>query len=642
MHTGLEEEKDGEQKLAKYFGERAQGGVGLIVTGGYAPSFLGWVKPFGGGLYWKSQIKKHKVITEEVHRFNGRICLQILHTGRYGYHPFNISPSGIKAPINIFSSHKMPKFLIKNQIKAFARCAHYAELAGYDGVEIMGSEGYLINQFLSLKTNKRCDEWGGSLENRMRFALEIVQSIKSKVSPNFLLIFRISLADLVEEGLSFDEVILFAKRLEEAGVHVLSSGIGWHESRVPTIATMVPRASFRSFAQELKKHVTLPVIVSNRINMPETAEDILASGDSDLISMARPFLADPLWVQKAKEQRADLINTCIACNQACLDHIFQNKVVSCLVNPVACRESELKMETAKQSKKIAVVGAGPAGLACAVTLAQRGHTVTIYEERSYIGGQFYLAEKIPGKEEFAETLRYFAAMIKEHSIDLKLETKFELSQSHAFDEVVWATGVIPRKLDLPGVQHDYVLSYPQAIMNKELIGEHVAIIGAGGIGFDMAELVSETHKGALTTQSFFKDWGIELGLPGSLGKGSMTSSPKKIYLLQRKEETLGKRLGKTTGWIKRSLLKKRGVTFISGAQYQKIEDHTLFYTIDSKPHSIKVDTVILCAGQVENNTLYQSIVSEKEKHHLIGGAHIAGELDAKRAIEEGVLLALKL
>lgn len=642
MHTGLEDVKNGEKKLAHYFAQRVQGEVGLIITGGYAPSFFGWVKPFGGGLYCKSQIKKHKVVTDEVHKYNGKICMQILHTGRYGYHPFNISPSGIKAPINIFRSIKMPQFLIRNQIKAFGRSAYYAELAGYDGVEIMGSEGYLINQFLSLKTNKRTDQWGGSFDNRMRFALEIVSEIKSKVSAKFLLIFRISLADLVEEGLSFDEVVIFAKKLQDAGIHVLSSGIGWHESRIPTIATMVPRASFRNYAKELKKHVSIPVIVSNRINMPETAEDLLEQGDGDLVSMARPFLADPFWVQKAKNERADLINTCIACNQACLDHIFENKIVSCLVNPLACKESELAVETTTKVQKIAVVGAGPAGLACAVTLAQRGHTVTIHEERPYIGGQFYLAEKIPGKEEFAETLRYFLAMIKEHHIDLKLETKFEISQSLDFDQVVWATGVLPRKLNLEGIQNDYVLTYPQAIMNKNLIGERVAIIGAGGIGFDMAEFLSDPHQGPLTPETFFADWGVKLGLAGSLTKPNMAPSLRKIYLMQRKEESLGKRLGKTTGWIKRSLLKKRGVEFISGAQYQKIENHELYYSVNNQNLSLKVDTVIICAGQTENNELYQQIELDKAKHHLIGGAHIAGELDAKRAIEEGVLLALRL
>lgn len=647
MHTGLEEEKGGYERMAAYFGERAEGGCGLIVTGGIAPDRHGWTSPFASTLSNKKTAEKHKTITEAVHKHDGKICLQILHTGRYSYSPIAVAPSAIKSPISPFKPWALGKLGIERTIKHFVRCAKLAQHANYDGVEIMGSEGYLINQFIAKKTNKRTDEWGGSYENRIRFALEIVRRTREAVGENFIIIFRLSMLDLVEGGSTWPEVVHLAKELEKAGVTIINTGIGWHEARIPTIATMVPRAAFTWVTRKMKGEVNIPLITTNRINDPKVAEDIISRGDADMVSMARPFLADSHLVKKAEEGRENEINTCIACNQACLDHVFQRKIVSCLVNPRACHETELNYTPTSVKKKIAVVGAGPAGLAAATVAAERGHQVTLFEASNEIGGQFNIAKQIPGKEEFYETIRYFDTKIKKHEVDLKLNTRADEETLVGFDEVLLGTGITPRTPNIPGIEHPKVLSYLDVLRDKKEVGKRVAIIGAGGIGFDVAEYL--THDGESTSQNlsaFLAEWGIDEqnevrgGVEGMIPKPE--ESPREVYLLQRKETKVGAGLGKTTGWIHRLALKNKNVQMINAVQYEKIDDKGLHITAGGTPELLEVDNVIICAGQLSNNKMYEPLKAKGLNVHLIGGADLASELDAKRAIDQGSRLAATL
>ncbi len=647
MHTGLEETKNGFEKMAAYFGDRARGDVGLIVTGGIAPNRAGWVGPFSAKLTSSSEAKKHQVITERVHAEGGKICMQILHAGRYGYHPLAVAPTSLKSPISPFKPWKLTGRGIRNTIKDFVRCASLAREAGYDGVEVMGSEGYLINQFIVSKTNKRKDEWGGSYENRIRFPIEIVRSIREAVGPDFIIIYRLSMLDLVHDGSNWEEVEFLAKRIEEAGATIINTGIGWHEARVPTIATMVPRGGFSWVTQRLKGKVNIPLITTNRINTPEVAEKILQAGHADMISMARPFLADAEFVIKAKENRADEINTCIGCNQACLDHVFENKTASCLVNPRACHETELNYTPTTKAKKIAVVGAGPAGLACATAAASRGHDVHLYDGSSEIGGQFNMAKRIPGKEEFYETLRYFKRQIELTGVNLHLEQRVDADflSAGGFDEVVLATGVRPRELAIDGIDHEKVLTYIEVLQGQKEVGGSVAIIGAGGIGFDVAEYLS--HEGESPSENlvnFLKEWGVDQSYEerGALTAPKPHPSAREIYLLQRSKGKLGARLGKTTGWIHRSSLKKKKVKMIGSVAYQGIDDSGLHITIKNQPQTLAVDHVIICAGQVPLRDLQAPLVAKGLSVHLIGGADEAAELDAKRAIDQGSRLAARL
>ncbi len=647
MHTGLEELKGGYEKMATYYGERAKGGVGLIVTGGIAPNMAGWVSPFSSKMTNKRTAKKHKIVTDEVHKYGAKICMQILHTGRYGYHPFIVAPSAIKAPISPFKPWALSKMGIRKTIKDFGRAAELAKLAGYDGVEIMGSEGYLINQFIAKKTNKRTDEWGGEYKNRIKFPLEIVKEIRKRVGEEFILIFRLSMLDLVPEGSTWEEVVLLAKELEKAGVNIINTGIGWHEARIPTIATMVPRAAFTWVTQKMKGEVNIPLVTTNRINMPEVAEQILADGRADMVSMARPFLADPEIVNKAYQAKSDEINTCIGCNQACLDHIFQRKHASCLVNPRACNETELNYIPTNSPKKIAVVGAGPAGLAAATTAAKRGHTVTLFDASSEIGGQFNIAKQVPGKEEFYETIRYFGKQIENTKVKLKLNTKVSADDLKDFDEIVLATGIIPRVPKIEGIEHPKVLSYIEVLKEKKPVGKKVAIIGAGGIGFDVAEYITTEGKpSSLDLAEFLDEWGIDHDIKARGGvegvQPKIKPSPREVYLMQRKDTKVGAKLGKTTGWIHRLTLKHKNVQMLNSVQYEKIDDKGLHIIRKGEKQLLPVDTIILCAGQTSNNHL-ASILQEQGKNvHLIGGAKLAGELDAKRAIKEGSELGARL
>ncbi|HGK7310617.1 NADPH-dependent 2,4-dienoyl-CoA reductase [Aeromonas hydrophila] len=642
MHTGLEEEKGGFDKLAAFYGERARGGVGLIVTGGIAPNLRGRLVPHGSQLSFPWQVAKHKKVTSAVHQEGGKIALQILHAGRYAYHPFSLAPSALKAPISPFKPRAMSERQIRGTIRDFAATAQLARSAGYDGVEVMGSEGYLINQFICERTNKRTDSWGGSSENRMRFPVEIVRAIRERVGPSFIIIFRLSMLDLVEQGSSLEEVIALGKALEQVGVTLINTGIGWHEARIPTIATSVPRGAFSWVTAELKKHLKVPLITTNRINTPEVAERILAGGEADMVSMARPFLADPEFVIKAAENRADEINTCIACNQACLDHVFKQKRASCLVNPRACFETELTFGRVPQPKKLAVVGAGPAGLAFACYAAERGHQVSLFDQASEIGGQFNFAKQIPGKEEFHETLRYFAKRLEKCGVELYLGQRqsAESLLGGGFDEVILATGIRPRTPNIPGIEHAKVMSYLDVLRDHKPVGEKVAVIGAGGIGFDVAEYLVE-GKGDRSRDHWLKEWGIDkqLGERGGLMAPVIDAPERQVWLLQRKESKVGDGLGKTTGWIHRTVLKNRKVEMLSGVQYLRIDDEGLHIQVGEQQQCLPVDQVIICAGQEPLKELQAGLQAAGKPVHIIGGADVAAELDAKRAIRQGAELA---
>ncbi len=649
MHTGLEEEKNGTERIAAYYAERAKGGVGLIVTGGISPNIQGWTAPFSARMSTKKHAREHKVITEAVHKEGGKICMQILHSGRYGYHPVTVAPSKIQAPINPFKPFALKQSGIRRTVKDFVNCAKLSKEAGYDGVEIMGSEGYLINQFIVKRTNKRTDNYGGSYENRIRLAVELVQKIRGAVGENFIIIYRLSMLDLVEQGSTWQEVVQLGKEIEKAGATIINTGIGWHESRIPTIATSVPRAAFTWVTQKMKEELTIPLITSNRINMPETAEKVLAEGHADMISMARPFLADPAWVNKAKEAKDDEINTCIACNQACLDHAFQKKVASCLVNPRACHETELNYLPTDNKKKIAVVGAGPAGLVAATIAAQRGHKVTLFDSESEIGGQFNIAKQIPGKEEFYETIRYYNKQIELHNVNLKLNTRVtadDLANGN-FDEVVLATGITPRTPKIEGVNHEKVLSYIDVVKHKKPVGKRVAVIGGGAIGFDISEYLA--HEGESTSQNidaWLKEWGIDKTLEARAGienvKADIHPSPREIFMFKRSKGKFGAKLGKTTGWIHRSVLKRKKVNFISEVQYTKIDDEGVHYVQNEEHKILAVDNIVLCAGQVPFKELLAPLEAKGIKTHVIGGADVAAELDAKRAISQGSRLAAQI
>ncbi len=649
MHTGLEEEKNGYEKIATYYAERAKGGVGLIVSGGIAPSIQGWTGPFSARMSTKKHANEHKTITEAVHKEGGKICMQILHAGRYGYHPLNVGPSAIKSPITPFKPFKLKESGIRRTIKDFVRSASLAKEAGYDGVEIMGSEGYLINQFIAKRTNKRNDDWGGSYENRMRLPIELVRQTRAKVGEAFIIIYRLSMLDLVEHGSSWEEIVALAKEIEKAGATIINTGIGWHEARIPTIATSVPRAAFTWVTKKMKEEVSIPLITSNRINMPETAEKVLAEGHADMISMARPFLADPEWVNKAREERDDEINTCIACNQACLDHVFEQKVASCLVNPRACHETEFDYSPANKKKKVAVVGAGPAGLAASTVAAQRGHEVTLFDSESIIGGQFNIAKQIPGKEEFYETLRYFGKQIELHNVNLKLNTRVSAEDlaNEDFDEIILATGITPRTPRINGVDNEKVLNYIDVLKHKKPVGKRVAVIGAGGIGFDVSEYL--THEGESTSQNidaWLNEWGIDKSLQARSGIEGVTKEihppAREIFMFKRSKGKFGGNLGKTTGWIHRTNLKKKNVQFINEVQYTKIDDQGLHYVQNEEEKLLEVDNVIICAGQLPFKELLEPLQAKGVNVHVIGGADIAAELDAKRAIDQGSRLAAKL
>jgi 2,4-dienoyl-CoA reductase (NADPH2) len=638
MHTGLEEEKNGYDRMAAYFAERAKGQVGLIVTGGIAPNRQGWTAPFTSKITNKREANRHKKITKSVHENDGKICMQILHSGRYGYHPFAVAPSAIKSPISPFKPWALSKMGVNRTIRHFVRAAKLAQHAKYDGVEIMGSEGYLINEFVSAKTNKRTDKWGGEFENRIQFPLDIIRRTREAVGENFILIFRLSMLDLVEEGNTWEETVHFAKEIEKAGATIINTGIGWHEARVPTIATMVPRGGFSWVTEKMMKEIKIPLITTNRINSPEKAEEILAKGHAHMVSMARPFLADPEIIKKAIEGREEEINTCIGCNQACLDHVFKQKTASCLVNPRACHETILNYTPTPAPKTIAVIGAGPAGLAAATVTAKRGHKVTLFETHTEIGGQFNIAKLIPGKEEFYETLRYFANEIKIHGVELKLNTKATATELKQFDEVIIATGIKPRQIKLKGIDNENVLDYEDVLKLSKPVGKKVAIIGAGGIGFDVAEFLShEGESPSLDTNLFLKEWGIDgtNSVRGGLLKPNPHPSPREITMLQRSDSKIGKDLGKTTGWIHRQSLKMKKVTMLNGVSYDKIDEKGIHITINEKKQLIEADTIVVCAGQLSVNLLHEELIKLGKTPHLIGGGKNAKKIDAQRAIREG-------
>ncbi len=646
MHTGLEEAPNGFDRMAAYYAERAKGEVGLIVSGGVAPNEAGCVAPGAAKLTTAEEAEQHQVITRAVHMQGGKIAMQILHAGRYAFHEYLVSASAIKAPINFFKPRALSEKEIEDHIHDYAVCALLARQAGYDGVEIMGSEGYLINQFIVSKTNNRTDDWGGSFENRIRFPVEIVRQVREKTGSDFIIIYRLSMIDLVKKGSSWEEVVKLAEEIEKAGVTIINTGIGWHEARVPTIATAVPRAAFTWVTAKLKGRVSVPLVTSNRINTPEVAEEVLARGDADMISMARPFLADADFVKKASENRADEINTCIGCNQACLDHIFMGKISSCLVNPRACHETELQYLPATKKKRIAVVGAGPAGLSCATVAAARGHDVTLFEKNSAIGGQFNMANQIPGKEEFNETLRYFKKQLKLKGVEIRLNSTAAAKHllDAKFDEVVLATGVTPRKPDIEGIDRPNVLSYVDVLLHKKPVGRRVAIVGAGGIGFDVAQYITQQNEStSIDRDAFLNEWGVDKDYrhPGGLTptRPQMPPTERKVYLLQRKTNKIGETLGKTTGWIHRRTLKQRNVAMINGVTYTRIDDRGLHITLKKSPKVLEVDTVIICAGQEPLKDIKDELKNEKMPVHLIGGAELAVELDAKQAIDQGARLA---
>ncbi|MGI2157614.1 FAD-dependent oxidoreductase [Shewanella baltica] len=647
MHTGLEEEKGGFEKLAAFYKERALGGVGLIVTGGISPNLRGRLTPHACQLSFPWQVGKHRVVTQAVHGAGGKICMQILHAGRYGYHPFSQAPSKIKSPITPFTPSAMSSRQVRSTIKDYASSAALAKKAGYDGVEVMGSEGYLINQFVSARTNTRTDEWGGAFEKRAQFPIEIVNAIRAKVGKDFIIIFRLSMLDLVDNGSTWDEVVQLAQWLEQAGVSILNTGIGWHEARVPTIATSVPRGAFAWVTEKLKQSVSVPLIATNRINTPEIGEQIIASGQADMVSMARPFLADPEFVNKAAANTPELINTCIGCNQACLDHTFALKRATCLVNPRACYETEINFLPTANKKRIAVMGAGPAGMAFSVYAAMRGHHVVLFEAKSEVGGQFNLARKIPGKEEFNETIRYFINQIKLHKVELRLNTRLDASvlATEKFDEVVIASGVVPRDLVLPGFDDPRVVDYQKVLSGEVTVGNTVALIGAGGIGFDMAHFLCERQSSTLNADKWLQQWGIDKTYQHAGGltePHSDNTDHRKVFLLQRKTSKMGKGLGKTTGWIHRLVLKQHDVKMKTGVSYDKFDDAGLHIRVGETAEVLAVDNVVLCAGQESNRTLVDEMKATGLPVHLIGGVDVAAELDAKRAIRQGAELAMRL
>ena len=684
MHTGMEDKAGEFSDLAAFYAERARGGVGLIITGGFAPTLEGTLYPMASKLTSRREVARHRPVTEAVHREGGKIALQILHAGRYSYHPLSVSASAIKSPITPFKPRALSEKGILRTIDGFANTARLAQEAGYDGVEIMGSEGYFINQFLAPRTNKRTDRWGGSAENRRRLAVEIVRTVRDAVGPDFIIVYRISVLDLVEDGQTWDEVVDLAREIEAAGATMLNLGIGWHEARVPTIVTSVPRAAFVHLAGRLKKDTSLPVIATNRINMPEVAEDILARGDGDLVSMARPLLADPQWVRKAERDADEEINTCIACNQACLDHTFDRTRASCLVNPRAGYETKLVLTPVSRGKKVAVVGAGPAGLACAVSLAERGHAVELFEAGDAIGGQFAIARRIPGKEEFAETIRYYSGELERRGVQVHLNTyaTADLIADGGFDEVVVATGVAPRIPEIPGVDHRSVVTYAQLVLGEKVAGERVAVVGAGGIGVDVSEFFTTVDSPTLDLEAWQEEWGV--GDPGETRGGLRTPapepSPRAVYLIQRKTSSIGRGLGRTTGWVHRAALKAKGVQLITGATYDRIDDDGLHLTVTTtrrgrpagvqkatsrlpgiakqvlprsltqvpqevvsvEKRTLPVDTIVLCAGQESVRGLADELAARGTAAHVIGGADVAAELDAKRAIRQGTELAARI
>lgn len=645
MHIGLEEVENGFERMAEFYAARARGGVGLMVTGGIAPNEQACSLPGGAKMTTEAEAAQHAVVTSAVHAAGGRIAMQILHFGRYAHHPALVAPSAIQAPISGFVPHALTDDEVESTIEDFVTAAALAQSAGYDGVEIMGSEGYLINEFIAAATNRREDRWGGSYANRIRFPVEIVRRVRERVGSDFILIYRLSMLDLVPGGSSLEEVVRLAREIEAAGATIINTGIGWHEARIPTIATSVPRAAFTWVTEKVRGAVSVPLVTSNRINTPEVAEEVLAAGRADMVSMARPFLADPDFVAKASEGRADAINTCIGCNQACLDHIFSGKVTSCLVNPRACHETELTLSPTPTRKRVAVVGAGPAGLACAVTASERGHEVTLFDAAEEIGGQLNVARRVPGKEEFNETLRYFRTRLAEEKVELRLGARVGAGELDGFDEIVLATGVTPRTPAIPGVDHPSVVSYLDVLRHGAPVGDRVALVGAGGIGFDVAEYLTDGGDAAsLDPEAFFRQWGVdtEYRERGGLGTAERPKSTRTVHLLQRKASKVGAGLGKTTGWIHRTELRHRGVNMIAGVGYDRIDDDGLHITVDGQQHLLPVDTIVLCAGQEPRRDLYEELLAADRPAHLIGGADVAAELDAKRAIRQGTELAASL
>ncbi|MFH8738778.1 MULTISPECIES: NADPH-dependent 2,4-dienoyl-CoA reductase [unclassified Streptomyces] len=647
MHVGLEEAENGFARMAEFYATRARGGVGLMVTGGIAPNEAG--RPWAGGakLTTEAEADEHRQVTDAVHAAGGKIAMQILHFGRYAYHEDLVAPSPLQAPISPFPPHELTDAEVEQTVEDFARAAELAQRAGYDGVEIMGSEGYLINEFIVAATNQRADRWGGSYENRIRFPVEIVRRVRERVGTDFILIYRLSMIDLVPGGSTLEEVVQLAKEIEAAGATIINTGIGWHEARIPTIATSVPRGAYTFVTKKVMGEVSIPLVTTNRINTPEIAEELLADGCADMVSLARPLLADPDFVAKAQAERSETINTCIGCNQACLDHTFSGKITSCLVNPRACHETELVLAPTRLRKRVAVVGAGPAGLACAVSAAERGHAVTLFDAASEVGGQLNIARKVPGKEEFDETLRYYRAQLELHGVDVRLNTPVTAADltPDAYDDVVVATGVTPRTPEIEGIDHPSVVGYLDVLRDGAPVGERVAIVGAGGIGFDVAEYLTDSgDKASQDPATYFRQWGVDMDYQGrgGLAKPDRPAPPRAVHLLQRKTSKVGAGLGKTTGWIHRTELRHRGVTMVAGATYDRIDDAGLHVTVDGSSTVIPVDTVVLCTGQDPRRGLYDDLLAAGREAHLIGGADVAAELDAKRAIRQGTELAAAL